>query len=265
MIKIPQKNQDKKELLDITKLAKAQAEKELVNFTENHGYMLDQVRAFQENIARIKKSLDFKGMGERLAIPLKQFSHLAENIKSVSHLFQVSVPTDLITSITELESYPIRENFVYTPRFEQSYNRFDTGIAKFYEKIEYKFSKLEKSIEQLSKNQTAWKDSKYAKNIIFDEATSVLKIGNKKIKLQKGGDQYHFLRIIFEDKNELTKEWFYSEIAEKYDREGNFKDKKFYNAAYQVKQKIIRDAGFRDVLITTLHSVRLNPDYLSQT
>lgn len=152
MTKIPQKNQDEKELLDITKFAKARAEKELVNFTENHGYMLDQMRDFQKNIERIKKSFDFKRMGEQLAIPLKQFSHLAENIQSVSHLFQVSVPTDLIKSITEIKSYPIQNNFVYTPKFEQSYNRFDTGITRFYEKVEYKiaekFLQLEKSLDK---------------------------------------------------------------------------------------------------------------------
>ena len=100
-------------------------------------------------------------------------------------------------------------------------------------------------------------------NLSFDEAKSLLLIGDKTVKIRKGSDQYHLLRIMFESKNDLAQEWFYSEIAEKYDYANRFDDKKFYNAAYQVKQKIARDAGLQDVLFTTAQSVRINPKYLN--
>lgn len=102
-------------------------------------------------------------------------------------------------------------------------------------------------------------------NLSFNEAKSFLLIGDKTVKIRKGSDQYHLLRIMFESKNGLAQEWFYSEIAEKYDLAGAepISDKKFYNAAYQVKQKIARDAGLQDVLLTTAQSVRINPKYLN--
>jgi hypothetical protein len=100
-------------------------------------------------------------------------------------------------------------------------------------------------------------------NLSFNEANSTLTIGNSQVKLRKGSDPYHLLRIIFEDKDELSKEWFYSEISEKYDVGASFDDKKFYNASYQVKQKIAQETTLKDVLITTAQSVRINPNYLS--
>lgn len=100
-------------------------------------------------------------------------------------------------------------------------------------------------------------------NLSFNEAKSVLEIGEKTIKIRKASDQYHLLRIIFQDKKEIAQEWFYSEIAEKYDEANQFDDKKFYNAAYQVKQKVVRDTGLQDVLFTTAQSVRINPKYLN--
>lgn len=100
-------------------------------------------------------------------------------------------------------------------------------------------------------------------NLSFDEAKSVLIIGDKTVKIRKGSDQYHLLRIMFENKKDLAQEWFYSEIAEKYDYANRFDDKKFYNAAYQVKQKIARDAGLQDALLTTTQSVRISPKYLN--
>jgi len=40
-------------------------------------------------------------------------------------------------------------------------------------------------------------------------------------------------------------------------------DKKFYNATYQIAQKIIKDTGIRDFFITTKQSARINPKYLN--
>jgi len=119
------------------------------------------------------------------------------------------------------------------------------------------------TLESLTSNPSSMETEKLKTVLSFDEARSILRIGEFKIKLQKNSDQFHLFRIIFEDPSEISKEWFFSEIAEKYDISRNITDKKFYNAAYQVSQKIIRDTDFKDVLTTTSQSVQINPKYLS--
>ena len=69
---------------------------------------------------------------------------------------------------------------------------------------------------------------------------------------------------MFEDPNEVGKEWYFSEVAEKYDPAGRFDDKKFYNSAYQIKQHVNLQTRRTDVFITTAQSVRISPNYLSQ-
>jgi len=117
------------------------------------------------------------------------------------------------------------------------------------------------SVGEIIKNMD--NDDSLKINLSFDEASSILNVGEKIVRITKMKDQYQLLRIIFEDKEEIGKEWFFSEIAEKFDREANFDNKKFYNAAYQVNLRIARDVGIKDALITTNQSVRINPKYLS--
>lgn len=125
-----------------------------------------------------------------------------------------------------------------------------------------KFHVIPITRQGLISDQTKVNPDNLKANLSFDEAKSIIQIGDKTVKIGRTTDQYHLLRIIFED---IAAEWFYSEIAEKYDDEAKLGDKKFYNAAYQVKQKIIRDTGLQDVLITTNQSVRINPKYLNKT
>lgn len=99
-------------------------------------------------------------------------------------------------------------------------------------------------------------------DLSFSEEKGLLKIGEKEASFRKGTVPYHLVRIIFEDRSELEKEWFFSEIGEKYDHSQAFEDKKFANAAYQAKQRIIRDTGITDFFITTKQSVTINPKYL---
>lgn len=127
-----------------------------------------------------------------------------------------------------------------------------------------KFSTSPLSIERLVGKQVAkHKEDSFKGNLSFDDAKSILLVGNEAVKIRKASDQFHLMRIMFEEKSELPKEWFYSDIAERYDPADKIDDKKFYNAAYQVNQKIIRYTGLKDVLITTTQSVRINPKYLS--
>ncbi len=96
----------------------------------------------------------------------------------------------------------------------------------------------------------------------FDKDKGVLKINDKQIKVKKFSNQYHLLKIIFENQFELSKEWFFSEIAEIYDTETPPPDKKFYNATYQINQKVAIETGTKGFFITTNQSLKINPKYI---
>lgn len=95
--------------------------------------------------------------------------------------------------------------------------------------------------------------------VFFDTEKSLLKIKEYEVKIQKFNDQYHTLRIIF---TEPSKEWFFSEVSEKYDIAKRLPDKKFYNAIYQINQKL-KTIGITDFFISTRQSVQINKKYLS--
>lgn len=94
----------------------------------------------------------------------------------------------------------------------------------------------------------------------FNVDTSRLYVRGKEIKLLKFKDGYQALRVIFNDPNDLSKEWFFSEIREKVDA-GEVNDKKYYNAIYQVSLKL-KIKGINDFFITTNQSVKINSKYL---
>ena len=129
-----------------------------------------------------------------------------------------------------------------------------------------KFHKTPITVDSLvSSDQTGEVSTEIASlksDLSFSTEKGLLKIGDKEAYFRKDTVPYHLIRIIFGDNSELEKEWFYSEIGEKYDSSGTFDDKKFSNAAYQAKQRIIRDTGIKDFLITTKQSVTINPKYL---
>jgi len=99
-------------------------------------------------------------------------------------------------------------------------------------------------------------------NLSFNSGLSILTIDDIHIKITKFSDQYHTLRIIFEDPKELNEEWFFSEISKKYDNAKDLPDKKFYNAIYQIGLKT-RASGIPDLFIATRQSVKINEIYLS--
>ncbi len=100
-----------------------------------------------------------------------------------------------------------------------------------------------------------------SKKLYFDEDKSRFYVQGKEIKLLKFKDEYHTLRIMFEKPNELSQEWFFSEIAERID-ESKIDDKKYYNAIYQLRIKLEKQ-GIKDFFITTKQSVKINKKYLS--
>lgn len=95
----------------------------------------------------------------------------------------------------------------------------------------------------------------------FDEDKSRFYVQGEEIKIKKFGDEYHTLKVLFEDLEELSKEWFFSEISEKLN-DFSVDDKKYYNAIYQTGMKL-KLKGIDDFFITTKQSVKINSKYLS--
>jgi len=100
------------------------------------------------------------------------------------------------------------------------------------------------------------------KTVSFNEDKSVLYFNKKEIAFRRYSEQYHTLRIIFQDKDEAGKQWFYSEIAEKLDSAKSYKDKDFHNYLSAIKRRVSAETGIKDLFLTTNQSVRINPDYL---
>jgi hypothetical protein len=99
------------------------------------------------------------------------------------------------------------------------------------------------------------------KKLHFDPNKSRFYVRGNEIKILKFKDEYHTLRIMFEDPSELSQEWFFSEIRERVDK-ATTDDKKYYNAIYQLKLKLSK-LGINDFFITTKQSVKINSKYLS--
>ncbi|MFA6096846.1 MAG: hypothetical protein WC788_04430 [Candidatus Paceibacterota bacterium] len=99
-----------------------------------------------------------------------------------------------------------------------------------------------------------------SKKLYFDKDKSRFYVQGKEIKLLKFKDEYHTLRIMFENPSDLPQEWFFSEIVER--TESKSDDKKYYNAIYQLRIKLEKQ-GIKDFFITTKQSVKINKKYLS--
>lgn len=98
--------------------------------------------------------------------------------------------------------------------------------------------------------------------VSFDAERSVLVIGKEEVLFRKHTDQYHTLRVIFQDEDELRKEWFFSEIGEEMDKYKKYKDKDFHNYLSAIKKRVASETGIKDLFITTNQSVKINKIYI---
>ena len=96
----------------------------------------------------------------------------------------------------------------------------------------------------------------------FNSGTSVLTINESAVSIRKFSNQYHLLKIIFEDNFSLSKEWLFSEIAEAYDEVSPPNDKMFYNAADQIKKKVAIKTHIQNFFSTTSHSIKINSKFI---
>lgn len=99
----------------------------------------------------------------------------------------------------------------------------------------------------------------------FDPVLGILWIDGKPVKFGTKTNAYHCLRIMFNDRNELEREWFFSEIAEAIDEANPKSDKLIHNYFNNtIKQKILAETGIKDFFITDNQSAKINEQYLSQ-
>ncbi len=96
----------------------------------------------------------------------------------------------------------------------------------------------------------------------FDPTKSRLNIGTTELHITRNTDAYHIFRIMFENEKELAQEWFFSDFAERIDKATHDPDKKYHNAISHIKRRIYEATKLADVLITTSHSVTINPKYI---
>jgi hypothetical protein len=99
-----------------------------------------------------------------------------------------------------------------------------------------------------------------AKNLAFNPDKLLLHVRGKELKIRKNSDQFRALKIIFFDPKLVGQEWFFDDITDQLGEENN--DKRYYNATYQINQKL-RGLGLPDFFVTTRHSAKINPEYLS--
>ncbi len=97
----------------------------------------------------------------------------------------------------------------------------------------------------------------------FSLATGDMELNGNVINFGKNANYFPLLRILFADEASKRKDWQLSELAEKFDLATPPKDKNLYNYFYQMGQKIAIEAGIKDFFLTTLHTVQINPKYLS--
>ncbi len=98
--------------------------------------------------------------------------------------------------------------------------------------------------------------------VFFDAERSVLIIGKTEVKFRKHTDQFHTLRVIFYNQDEVKKEWFFSEIGEKMDKYKQYSNKDLHNYLSAIKKRVSVETSLSDIFITTNQSVKINGKYL---
>ncbi|GEM_PF-2752113 len=96
----------------------------------------------------------------------------------------------------------------------------------------------------------------------FDQGSGILSVRGKDVKFRKFTEQYHTLASVFSKPEDLQKERFFSELAEKIDAVKGYDDKDFHNYFSAIKRRVSADTGIKDLFITTTQSVKINPEYL---
>lgn len=138
-------------------------------------------------------------------------------------------------------------------------------VVKDLKKAKQEIRQLNKRGVSIKKLNTSFsileQESREKQFVIFDADASVLTINKTEIKVKKFGREYYLLKTIFEDGERSFEEWFFSDIAEKFDTSCPPVDKIFYNATDQLKKKIAMKVRIDDFFITTKQTIKINNKY----
>lgn len=102
----------------------------------------------------------------------------------------------------------------------------------------------------------------------FDLNNCEIIFANKRIEIPKNTNQAELCKSLFSEKDNLDREWDWSEILEDWgetepDPEKDWR--KVYMAAREVNKKVAIETGVKDLLIVTKLTVSLNSNYLGRT
>lgn len=186
-----------------------------------------------------------------LVIGLGDFTDIQSNKNEIIDVLEKVSTSFNLNLLDNRHSYTLAKDVFRKPKDKDIYININPDIIKI----------LNLSIKKIHSVQDKRNKDKGRKAVFFDVDKSRFYVQDEEIKILKFKDEYHTLRVMFENLNELPKEWFFSEIAERIDKY-NFDDKKYYNAIYQLKLKLERK-GIKDFFITTKQSVKITPKYLS--
>lgn len=110
-------------------------------------------------------------------------------------------------------------------------------------------------------------DESPEKQLSYNSKDCVLIIGQHKVQVPKDTDQSELCRVIFSDKESMTKQWGYDEIHKSWKGIDNYNPKnwaKFYHAAYAVNEKIEKATQIKNFLMPTKKEVSINEIYLEK-
>jgi len=204
----------------------------------------DVFEVAMQELAQVLKNVEIENTGIKALEAISCWPNFPENEKSVSI-------DDLADCDPSLHGILFK---VDSQKFQRALQSQTNG-----EKVKTTEKQFKKSV---GKEEEPSPIEKTEKELFFDPDKSLLIINGQQIKIRKFSDQYHLLRILFEEK---LKDWQFSEIAELIDSEKAFKWKNLYNSANEIKKKIAIETSIKDFFITTTQSIKINEEYLEKS
>ena len=215
----------------------------------------EEVKKLKTELEKEKKALELEELG--IEIPLKNIEEL-NNIYDVDKLLY----SDKYVEVQEAES-KIRSGS--KKDLWGSWDIVYGAYSTIKSQDEFDIEKYKPHITRIHNNllrRLAGEKIKKPKELRFDLSKGILTVGDESVKIKTSGNHYHLFAIIFSDRGELFREWFFSEIGEQMDRTGSIQDdRKIYNIVNYLNSKIAKKTEIKQFFITTTHSLKINPDY----
>jgi hypothetical protein len=103
----------------------------------------------------------------------------------------------------------------------------------------------------------------------YDARLAILYIGDASVQIRPNSMQASLLKAIFGGVKPLVDEWnadeMLVEMGYREDEQGSDDWRKVYTAASAINARVLRETDVHDLLIVTIHTVRLNSDYIPKS